>query len=127
MLAMIRYLDHWATAAQLQLELTDLRNSLCDLDFIPKIKEPIRSRRFATREDMANAERQQVTRFLHSAANAEADGIQRLPHHWQRVVTVAGGTLRVFKPRSVMSTLCDNFMCLLHREGHIALYTTVIN
>ncbi|GFX18392.1 uncharacterized protein TNCV_4306931 [Trichonephila clavipes] len=60
------------------------------LDLIPKIKELIRGRRFATREDIANAVRQQVTQFTHDAANAEADGIQYLPHRWQRVVTVAG-------------------------------------
>ncbi|GFY05568.1 uncharacterized protein TNCV_4370771 [Trichonephila clavipes] len=66
------------------------RNSLGDFDLIPKIKEPIRGRRFATREDIANAVRQQVTRFTHGAASAEADGIQRLPHRWQCVVTVAG-------------------------------------
>ncbi|GFW39247.1 zinc finger protein 624 [Trichonephila clavipes] len=51
--------------------------------------EPIHGRRFATQEDIANAVCQQVTRFTHGAANAEADGIQRLPHRWQRVVTVA--------------------------------------
>ncbi len=45
---------------------------------------------FATREDIANAVRQQVTRFRHGAANVEADGIQRLPHSWQRVAAVAG-------------------------------------
>ncbi|GFX62503.1 uncharacterized protein TNCV_413451 [Trichonephila clavipes] len=61
-----------------------------DFDLIPKIKEPIRGRRFATREDIANAVRQQVTRFTHDAVNTEADGIQYLPHRWQRVVTVAG-------------------------------------
>ncbi|GFU75734.1 uncharacterized protein TNCV_1651941 [Trichonephila clavipes] len=54
------------------------------------IKERIRSRWFATREDIANAVLQQVTRLTHGAANAETDGIQRLPHRWQRVVTVAG-------------------------------------
>ncbi|GFW82307.1 uncharacterized protein TNCV_3817881 [Trichonephila clavipes] len=66
------------------------RNSFCDFDLIPKIKEPIRGMRFATREDIANAVHQQVTQFTYGAANAEADGIQRLPHRWQRVVTVAG-------------------------------------
>ncbi|GFW49044.1 hypothetical protein TNCV_3902421 [Trichonephila clavipes] len=45
--------------------------------------------RFATRKDI-NAVRQQVTRFTHGAPNAEADGIQRLPHRRQHVVTVAG-------------------------------------
>ncbi|GFX14231.1 uncharacterized protein TNCV_1767251 [Trichonephila clavipes] len=51
------------------------RNSLCDFDLIPKIKEPIRGRRFATREDITNALRQQVTRFTHGEANAVADDI----------------------------------------------------
>ncbi|GFW60353.1 uncharacterized protein TNCV_1844331 [Trichonephila clavipes] len=51
---------------------------------------PMRGRRFATREDIANAVRQHVTLFTHGAANAKADGIQRLPHRWQHVVTVAG-------------------------------------
>ncbi|GFX20432.1 hypothetical protein TNCV_3487901 [Trichonephila clavipes] len=32
-----------------------------------------------TREDVANAVRQHVTRFTHGAANADAGGIQRLP------------------------------------------------
>ncbi|GFW37481.1 uncharacterized protein TNCV_860881 [Trichonephila clavipes] len=66
------------------------RNSTCDFDIIPKIKELILGRRFVTREDIANAVRQQVTRFTLGAANAEADSIQRLPHRWQRVVTIAG-------------------------------------
>ncbi|GFX96108.1 uncharacterized protein TNCV_2289981 [Trichonephila clavipes] len=66
------------------------RNSLCNFDLILKIKEPICGRWFATRKDIANAVRQNVTRFTHGAANAEADGIQRLSHRWQRVVTVAG-------------------------------------
>ncbi|GFR30061.1 regucalcin [Trichonephila clavata] len=64
--------------------------SPCDFDFIPKIKEPICGRRFTTREDIANSVRQQVTRFTHGPANAKAHGIQRLPHRWQRVVTVSG-------------------------------------
>ncbi|GFX53062.1 histone-lysine N-methyltransferase SETMAR [Trichonephila clavipes] len=52
--------------------------------------EPIRGRRFATREYNANAARQQVTRLTLGVVNAEADGIQHLRHRWQRVVTVAG-------------------------------------
>ncbi|GFW14907.1 uncharacterized protein TNCV_1563691 [Trichonephila clavipes] len=56
------------------------RNSPCDFDLIPKIKKPVRGRRFTTRQDIDNAMRQQVTRFTNDAANAEADGIQRLPH-----------------------------------------------
>ncbi|GFX71354.1 uncharacterized protein TNCV_2453651 [Trichonephila clavipes] len=52
--------------------------------------EPIRGRWFATQEDIANAVCQQVSRFKHDVANAMAGSIQRLPHCWQRVVTVAG-------------------------------------
>ncbi|GFW48454.1 uncharacterized protein TNCV_1110131 [Trichonephila clavipes] len=66
------------------------RNSPCDFDLIPKIKEPIRGRWFTIREDIANAVRQQVTGFTHGVANAEAGGIRRLLHRWQCVVTVAG-------------------------------------
>ncbi|GFW65762.1 uncharacterized protein TNCV_585881 [Trichonephila clavipes] len=66
------------------------RNSSFDFDLIPKIKEPIHGRGFATREDIVNTVCQQVTRFTHGASNAEADGIQRLLHRWQCVVTVAG-------------------------------------
>ncbi|GFU47079.1 uncharacterized protein TNCV_2616501 [Trichonephila clavipes] len=51
--------------------------------------EPIPGRQFATREDIAIAVRQQATLFT-NAANSEADGIQCLPHRWQRVVRVAG-------------------------------------
>ncbi|GFY27408.1 uncharacterized protein TNCV_2070281 [Trichonephila clavipes] len=47
------------------------RNSPCDFDLIPKIKEPIRGRWFATRVHIANAARQQVTRFTHGVENAE--------------------------------------------------------
>ncbi|PSN49907.1 hypothetical protein C0J52_14935 [Blattella germanica] len=57
---------------------------------IHKIEEQLRGRRFATQEDIANAVRQQMNRFTHGAANAKAEGIKRLPHRWQRVVTVAG-------------------------------------
>ncbi|GFV61673.1 uncharacterized protein TNCV_188311 [Trichonephila clavipes] len=56
------------------------RNSLCDFDLIPKIKEPIRGRRFAQREDIVNAVRRQMTRFTHGAGNTETDGIQHLLH-----------------------------------------------
>ncbi|GFW42455.1 uncharacterized protein TNCV_240521 [Trichonephila clavipes] len=76
--------------AYIKIAVRQERNSLCDFNLIPKIKEPIRGRWFATREDIYNAVRQQATRFTHSAANAEVDGIQRLPHSWQCVVTVAG-------------------------------------
>ncbi|GFU66065.1 uncharacterized protein TNCV_1116771 [Trichonephila clavipes] len=52
--------------------------------------ELIRYRWFSTRMHIANAVRQQVTRFKHDAANAETDYIKHLPRLWQRVVTVAG-------------------------------------
>ncbi|PSN37260.1 hypothetical protein C0J52_24790 [Blattella germanica] len=41
---------------------------------IHNIKEPLHGRRFATREDIANAVRQHMSRFTYGAANAEADG-----------------------------------------------------
>ncbi|GFU87094.1 histone-lysine N-methyltransferase SETMAR [Trichonephila clavipes] len=65
-------------------------DSPLDLNLFLKIKEPIRGKRFATGEDIANAERRQGTLFTHCAANAEDDGIQRLQHRWQHVVIVAG-------------------------------------
>ncbi|GFV77993.1 uncharacterized protein TNCV_1471 [Trichonephila clavipes] len=52
-------------------------------------QEPIRGRWFATREDITNAVRQQVSRFPYGAANAEAGGIQHLPLRWQRAMIVA--------------------------------------
>ncbi|PRD24858.1 UNVERIFIED_CONTAM: hypothetical protein NCL1_42570, partial [Trichonephila clavipes] len=70
-------------------------------EWITNIKEPIRGRLFATQEDIANAVRQQVTRFTHGAANAEADGIQRLPHRWQSVETDAGTILGSLDQESV--------------------------
>ncbi|PSN43648.1 hypothetical protein C0J52_16668 [Blattella germanica] len=90
--------------------------------------KPLYERRFATREDIANAVHQQMARFTYGAANAEADGIQCIPHHWQRVVTRSRGLL--------WGSLVPGFSCklyvycviiLLHREGHIAQYSTVIN
>ncbi|GFX30508.1 uncharacterized protein TNCV_3461591 [Trichonephila clavipes] len=66
--------------AYIEIAVLQGRNSSCDFDLIPKIKEPIRGRRSATRKDIANAVRQQVTRFILGAVNAEADGTQCLPH-----------------------------------------------
>ncbi|GFQ66364.1 histone-lysine N-methyltransferase SETMAR [Trichonephila clavata] len=68
--------------------------SPCDFNLIPKITKPIRGRWFATLQDISNAVRQQVTRFTHGVANAEANGIQHLSHRWQRVVTVAGDYIK---------------------------------
>ncbi|GFS92737.1 uncharacterized protein TNCV_1161551 [Trichonephila clavipes] len=81
---------HFEQPAYIKIAVLRGRNSPCDFDLIPKIKEPMRGRWFATREDIANAVRQQVIRFTHGTANTEADGIQLLPHRWQRVVTVTG-------------------------------------
>ncbi|GFT33444.1 uncharacterized protein TNCV_3045531 [Trichonephila clavipes] len=70
-----------------------------DFYLITKIKEPIRGRWFVcntTREDIANAESQHVTRFRHDAAIADANGIQCISHRWQRVVTVAGDYIESF-------------------------------
>ncbi|GFV53809.1 HTH_48 domain-containing protein [Trichonephila clavipes] len=38
---------------------------------------------------VSTCDEQRSGRFTHGAVNAEADGIQRLPHRWQCVVTVA--------------------------------------
>ncbi|GFV73961.1 uncharacterized protein TNCV_4601191 [Trichonephila clavipes] len=118
---------HFEHRAYIKIAVLQGRNSPCDFDIIPKIKEPIRGRWFATREDIANAERQQVTRFTYGAANVKVNGIQRLPHRCRRVVTVAGDY-----SEGLWAQICHvNFKCsvvfLLHSEGHIALYTTVIN
>ncbi|GFT70422.1 HTH_48 domain-containing protein [Trichonephila clavipes] len=39
---------------------------------------------------VSTCDEQRSGQFTHDAANAEADGIQRLPHRWQCMVTVAG-------------------------------------
>ncbi|GFV46134.1 HTH_48 domain-containing protein [Trichonephila clavipes] len=39
---------------------------------------------------VSTCDEQRSGRFPHGAANAEADGIQSLPHRWQCMVTVAG-------------------------------------
>ncbi|GFW19716.1 HTH_48 domain-containing protein [Trichonephila clavipes] len=41
-------------------------------------------------ERVSTCDEQRSGRFTHGAANAEADGIQCLPHRWQCVVIVAG-------------------------------------
>ncbi|GFV76142.1 uncharacterized protein TNCV_4672311 [Trichonephila clavipes] len=92
--------------AYIKISVRQGRNALCDFDLIRKIKETIRGRWSATREDIANAVRQQVTRFTHSAADTEADDIQRLPHCWQRVITVARDYIEGLWPIFLMSTLC---------------------
>ena len=47
--------------------------SPCDFDLIPKIKEPLSGRRFATREDIDKAACKLMTRFTHGEANAVVD------------------------------------------------------
>ncbi|GFU66560.1 uncharacterized protein TNCV_4357161 [Trichonephila clavipes] len=61
------------------------RNSPCDFDLITKIKE---HKKIATQENITNVVRQQANQFTHATANA--NGVQCLPHRWQRVATVAG-------------------------------------
>ncbi|GFT37122.1 HTH_48 domain-containing protein [Trichonephila clavipes] len=39
---------------------------------------------------VSTCDEQRSGRFTHGAAKAEAGGIQRLPHRWQCVLTVAG-------------------------------------
>ncbi|PNF15368.1 hypothetical protein B7P43_G01023 [Cryptotermes secundus] len=50
------------------------------------MKQPLRGKRFRTREDISNAVRREMTRF----GDGEADGIRRLPHRWQRVLDTLG-------------------------------------
>ncbi|GFX37239.1 uncharacterized protein TNCV_995141 [Trichonephila clavipes] len=87
--------------AYIKIAVLQMRNLPCDFDLISKIKERLRGRRFATREDIANVVRQQATRFTQEVANADADGIQRLPHRLHRVVPVAGDYIEVFKPSKI--------------------------
>ncbi|GFX94171.1 HTH_48 domain-containing protein [Trichonephila clavipes] len=54
------------------------------------------------------------------AVNADADGIQRLPHR-------CGDSSRGLGPGRSCQLYGYRVVILLHREGHIALYTTVIN
>ncbi|GFX80136.1 uncharacterized protein TNCV_2107821 [Trichonephila clavipes] len=88
-------------------------------------RDLINSRRFATQEDIANAVHQQVTLFTHSATNAEAAAPPTS-------LAACGDSSRGLH----WGSLDQDFSCqlhaycvgiLLHREGHIALYTTVIN
>ncbi|GFS72755.1 HTH_48 domain-containing protein [Trichonephila clavipes] len=41
-------------------------------------------------ERVSNCDEHGSGRFIHGATNAEADGIQCLPHRWQCVMIVAG-------------------------------------
>ncbi|GFT13012.1 HTH_48 domain-containing protein [Trichonephila clavipes] len=58
---------------------------------------------------VSTCDEQSSGRFTHGAANAEADGIQRLPHRWQCVVIVAGDYTE-----GLLAQVCHvNFMCLV--------------
>lgn len=61
--------------------------SPCDFDLIPKLKTPLRGKRFANREDILTAFRREVA---HIDASRTADGIQRLPHRWERCMEALG-------------------------------------
>ncbi|KAJ4429286.1 hypothetical protein ANN_26290 [Periplaneta americana] len=67
-----RTVARWVAAFQRGCEATS------DLQWArqPKVKEPLRGRRFGTRMDIANAVQQQMTRFTHGKENGETDGIQ---------------------------------------------------
>ena len=61
--------------------------SPCDFDFIPKMKEPLRSIRFRTVPEIL----QSVDRSIRTInTTGAAKGILRLPHRWQRVVHIVG-------------------------------------
>jgi histone-lysine N-methyltransferase SETMAR len=54
--------------------------SPCDFDLIPKVKKPLRGKRFADKQDILTAFRRDVAHISESHA---ADSIHRLPHRWQ--------------------------------------------
>ncbi|KDR12840.1 hypothetical protein L798_13263, partial [Zootermopsis nevadensis] len=60
--------------------------SPCDYNLIPKLQQPLRGKRFRTREDISNAVRREMARF----GDGEADGIRRLPRRWQRILDTLG-------------------------------------
>ncbi|PSN57940.1 hypothetical protein C0J52_00193 [Blattella germanica] len=62
--------------------------SPCDYDLFPKMKEPLRGRRFRTVEDVLQATDRSIRTIQRLGT---ANGIQRLPHRWERVIHNAGG------------------------------------
>jgi len=61
--------------------------SPCDFDLIPKVKEPLRGRRFKTIPDIIDA----VGRSVRTIKKTGADkGIMRLPHRWECVLHNVG-------------------------------------
>lgn len=62
--------------------------SPCDYDLFPKMKEPLRGRCFRTVEDVLRATDRSIRTIQRLGT---ANGIQRLPHRWERVIHNAGG------------------------------------
>ncbi|PSN35380.1 hypothetical protein C0J52_19281 [Blattella germanica] len=56
-----------------------------------------------------------MTRFTHGVTNAEANGIQLLPHRWQHVVTVAEDYFEGLEAKvchvNFMCTVLSSFFC----------------
>ena len=61
--------------------------SPCDFDLIPKVKEPLRGRRFKTIPDIIDAVGRSVRTINKTGA---ATGTMRLPHPWERVLHNVG-------------------------------------
>lgn len=61
--------------------------SHCDFDLIPKVKEPLRGRRFKTIPDIIDAVGRSVRTINKTGATK---GIMRLPHRWERVLHNVG-------------------------------------
>ena len=61
--------------------------SPCHFDLIPKLKTPLRGKRFANREVILTAVGREV---MHIDALHTADGVERLPHRWQICVEAFG-------------------------------------
>jgi hypothetical protein len=61
--------------------------SPCDFDPIPKVKKPLRGKRFANKHNILTAFRREV---VHISESHAADGIHRLPYRWQRTVDNLG-------------------------------------
>ena len=60
--------------------------NLCDFDLFAKMKLPLRSVRFITRQAIVAAGGQSVGRLIQDAV----DGIHRLPDVWRRVLHIEG-------------------------------------
>ncbi|PSN40220.1 hypothetical protein C0J52_12051 [Blattella germanica] len=82
--------ETWLIAANSFLVFYSIQNGQNVMRLLYTVENWKQQRRIATGEDIDNAVCQQMTRFTHGAENSEADGIQRFPHRWQRVVAVSG-------------------------------------